>query len=153
MGWKKHSSRKLQTDWSETVLVNIPDHQIVEQCRLMLQQRDNVVYENSNYANEYSSLRLHFSFFHHPVVAGEAPFGCSWWRHISPSATPVIYLAKKTDREKYWNIMIKHHPSREWSENWMQIITSVLIYWYHTDLEHWQRMIYHRCASSRCKSG
>ncbi|MCS3017827.1 hypothetical protein NXU95_16165 [Phocaeicola vulgatus] len=40
----------LQQGWSETDSVYIPDHQIVEQCRLMLQQRDNVVYENSNYA-------------------------------------------------------------------------------------------------------
>ena len=35
----------LQQDCTEADSVYILDHQIVEQCRLMLQQRDNVVYE------------------------------------------------------------------------------------------------------------
>lgn len=63
----------LQQGWSETDSVYIPDHQIVEQCRLMLQQRDNVVYENSNYAMNIAAVdSTFFHFFHYPVAAGEA---------------------------------------------------------------------------------
>ena len=62
----------LQQGWSETDSVYIPDHQIVEQCRLMLQQRDNVVYENSNYAMNIAAVdSTFFHFFHYPVAAGE----------------------------------------------------------------------------------
>ena len=53
----------LQQGWSETDSVYIPDHQIVEQCRLMLQQRDNVVYENSNYAMNIAAVDSTFFSF------------------------------------------------------------------------------------------
>ena len=63
----------LQQDWTEADSVYILDHQIVEQCRLMLQQRDNVVYENSNYAMNIAAVdSTFFHFFHYPIVAGEA---------------------------------------------------------------------------------
>ena len=39
----------------------------------MLQQRDNVVYENSNYAMNIAAVdSTFFHFFHYPVAAGEA---------------------------------------------------------------------------------
>ena len=39
----------------------------------MLQQRDNVVYENSNYAMNIAAIdSTFFHFFHYPIVAGEA---------------------------------------------------------------------------------
>ena len=39
----------------------------------MLQQRDNVVYENSNYAMNIAAVdATFFHFFHYPIVAGEA---------------------------------------------------------------------------------
>ncbi len=63
----------LQQGWSETDSAYIPEHQIVEQCRLMVQQRDNVVYENSNYAmNIIAADSTFFHFFRYPMVTGEA---------------------------------------------------------------------------------
>lgn len=62
----------LNQGWSETDSAYIPDHQIVEQCRLMLQQRDNVIYENSNYAMNIAAVdSTFFHFFHYPLIAGE----------------------------------------------------------------------------------
>lgn len=63
----------LQQGWSETDSVYIPDNYIVEQCKLMVQQRDNVVYENSNYAMNIVAVdSTFFHFFRYPIVAGEA---------------------------------------------------------------------------------
>lgn len=63
----------LQQGWSETDSAYIPEHQIMEQCRMVAQQRDNVVYGSSNYAtNIVAADSTFFHFFHYPIVAGKA---------------------------------------------------------------------------------
>lgn len=63
----------LEQGWSDTDSTYIPENKIVEQCRLQAQQRDNVKYENSNYAMNIMAVdSTFFHFFRYPVLTGEA---------------------------------------------------------------------------------
>ena len=63
----------LQQDASGTDSVYIPDHQITEQCRMIVQQHDNVVYGNTSYTmNVLAVDSTFFHFFRYPTVTGTA---------------------------------------------------------------------------------
>ena len=63
----------MEQGWSDTDSTYIPENKIVEQCRLQAQQRDNVKYENSNYAMNIMAVdSTFFHFFRYPVLTGEA---------------------------------------------------------------------------------
>lgn len=63
----------LQQDGVGTDSVYIPENSIIEQCRIIVQQHDNVVYDRSSYTmNVLAVDSTFFHFFQYPIVAGTA---------------------------------------------------------------------------------
>lgn len=132
----------LQQGWSETDSVYIPDHQIVEQCRLMLQQRDNVVYENSNYAMNIAAVdSTFFHFFHYPVAAGEAHLDAPgdaiitqrYARNIFGKENPIGKVLRYSNGKDITVEGIVGEPECKTTINFDIILSSKLS-------QHWERM-------------
>lgn len=132
----------LQQGWSETDSVYIPDHQIVEQCRLMLQQRDNVVYENSNYAMNIAAVdSTFFHFFHDPVAAGEAHLDAPgdaiitqrYARNIFGKENPIGKVLRYSNGKDITVEGIVGEPECKTTINFDIILSSKLS-------QHWERM-------------
>ena len=132
----------LQQDWTEADSVYILDHQIVEQCRLMLQQRDNVVYENSNYAMNIAAIdSTFFHFFHYPIVAGEASLEAPndaiitqhYARNIFGKENPIGKVLRYSNGKDITVEGIVGEPECKTTINFDIILSSKLS-------QHWERM-------------
>ena len=78
----------LQQDGVGADSVYIPENSIIEQCRIIVQQHDNVVYDRSSYTmNVLAVDSTFFHFFQYPIVAGtaglEAPDDAVITRHYA----------------------------------------------------------------------
>ncbi len=63
----------LQQDGTGTDSVYIPEDHVMEQCRMVVQQQDNVVHENSSYSmNVLAVDSTFFHFFRYPLMTGTA---------------------------------------------------------------------------------
>lgn len=78
----------LQQDGIGADSAYIPENSIMEQCRIVVQQHDNVIYDNSSCTmNVLAVDSTFFHFFHYPMVAGtarlEAPDDAIITRHYA----------------------------------------------------------------------
>lgn len=78
----------LQQDGVGADSAYIPENSIIEQCRIIVQQHDNVVYDRSSYTmNVLAVDSTFFHFFQYPIVAGaaglEAPDDAVITRHYA----------------------------------------------------------------------
>lgn len=103
----------LEQGWSDTDSTYIPENKIVEQCRLQAQQRDNVKYENSNYAMNIMAVdSTFFHFFRYPVLTGEARLTAPDDAVITRQYARRLF-ARRTPWGKSWSIMGKTLLSAE----------------------------------------